>query len=354
MPDGGVVITVRNEDVLPLYLAYGVYGKKLRLGTDDDPNPESYVRTLAEYAACRQGDHVFFRCRGRFYYGGRVLGSASHGAFYINGRRGLLGKRAEAPIVWDESRWNRFEPPAREGLDSASRPPVCQPFLLRFRDWMQFRGRWIDEDAFYFALRDYNHLLPTTWMTSNMVSTSPGETEVLLDGLMREPGGELSPVVGRDVDFAEEPIAYDPSYGPDLSGARSREDLLAAALADPSQLPGRVRPDGSAIGHRVPVTPHRPRDVESADVGYYSDRRLRDGTLPDVLVYLDAEPAGAETGRRIERQHRWLTSLLGDDVRDVEFYAVAPAFDDSFGDSLRERTVDSIETVQVTIDGSGL
>lgn len=354
MPDGGIVVTVRNEEVLPVYLAYGVYGDKLRLGTHAGPNPEHYVRALADYAGRRQGDHLFFRCRGRFYYGGRIRGSSEHGAFYLNGRCGLLGSRADPPTVWDESEWERYEPPSRAGLDSVSRPSVCQPFLLRFRDWLGLQGRWIEGCRLFYALRDCNYLLPTTHAASNVFPVSPGEADRLLALLMEDADGELCPPEDANVEFTKEPTPYDPAYGPNPIGARSRDGLVAAVVANAEELPPQLQRAGAAIAHRVPISPYRPRNVELADVGYYTDRNVRDGTLPDVLLYLEPESAGERLRQRIDRQYAWLESLLGREIHEIKLYAAAPEFTAGFYESDRERTAAALDEVELRITRSGL
>lgn len=354
MPSGGVIIRIKNEDVIPLYLAFGVYGQKLRIGTDGEPNPETYLRALADHACVRGGDHLFFRCGGRFYYGGRVDGPTEHAAFVLNGPRGLLGKRAEAPLVWNESVWEALEPPAREGLDSAVRPPVCQPFLLRFRDWFHLRGRWIDEYRYYLALGDYNYLLPSTHDPSGMTSISPGETDVLLRLLSKEADGELDPPDDVPFNLRDEPTPYEPALGPKLEGARSRDGLIAAVLANPQKLPWWARPRGAGIARDVPISPYRRRNVETADIAYYSERRVREGTVPDRLFYLDTEPAGEQLSRRIKCQYQWLEQLLGDDIHEIAFVAGSHAGTSEFYQDLPDRLRASIKELKLSIDRTGL
>lgn len=306
MPRGGLVITVSNEAVIPRYIAAGVYGPKLRYWRDEDPNLTEYVRVLAAIASCREGDHVFFHSRGRFVYGGRVRGSDTHGAFFLNGRRGFLGRRADAPLVWDESDWAQQEPPALKRLDPARRAAVIQPFLLRFDDELGLAGRWADEDSLYFGLRSYPYMLPTNWPSSKLVSVSPGEAELLLSLLSESPSARYGHDDVGDVELADEPEPYESQHGPRALGAMTVDDLLAALLANPRQLPPVIPPREAALCHHVPISPYRPRDVPTADIAWYSDSRLNDGTVPDGLVYLDAESAGADLRRRIDAQHAWL------------------------------------------------
>jgi len=231
---------------------------------------------------------------------------------------------------------------------------VCQLFLLVFHDWMGLEGRWIDENEFYFELRDHNFLLPTTWRTSDMVSISPGETELLLNLLLLKSEGRLPAADYPTIEFTTERTQYDPVYGPDLTGARTKDGIVAAALTDPSRLPSKTRPDGDAIGCNVPISPYRPGDVPVADIGYYSNRPIRDGTLPNTLLYLDVKPAGEEMRSRIDRQFKWLDTLLGEEIYDVEVVALAPEFTDGFYESVGDQTTAALNEILITLSGSGL
>lgn len=354
MPDGGLVITIRNEDVLPLYLAYGVYGRKLRLALDDEPHYHPYFQTLASYACCREDDHVFFRSNGRIYYGGRIVADSRRCAFYLNGQYGILGRNAEAPHVWDESGWDQFEPPANEGLDWRRPPPLCQPFLLRFRDWYRLKGRWIDEHQFYFSLGEYNYLLPMTLDPSGMTVISPGETEALVTLFVHGIGGKLSPPEGPDIELQEEPTPYEPSFGPEPAEARSREELMAGILANPGNLPTWARSAQNGVGHQVPISPYRTRNVETADVGYYGVPAIRDGTLPNVLLYVEESgPAGEAVGCRIERQYQWLQHVLGTTLREIQFVIASEDITPEFDDATRGKRGAAIQHLQLPIDSSG-
>jgi len=354
MPTGGVIIKIRNESTIPRFLASGFYGPAMRVGPDGEPDAARYLDALIEMAAGRRGDHVFFRTQNRFVYGGQLRGASDHAAISLNGRRGLLGKRANAPCVIPESGVEPSEPPRFEGLDSARQTRRCRPLFVRFRDELGLAGRWIDEYELYFALGDYAYLLPTTWMNTGMVAISPGETNRLIELVRDDPSG----VIGHDendvIDRCEEPIPHDPDYGPDLLGARTQEGLLAAALADPSQLSVGLPPRGASIAQRVPISPFRPRDVEFADVGWYTGRSINGGTLPDVLLYLDDEPAGAALRHRIDIQQAWLERLLGDGARAIDRFVAAPAFEDGFYESEGEGTMRPSHEIRLPLDRSGL
>lgn len=242
MATGGVIVSVRDETAIPEFLAGGVFGREIRLGPPDDPNHGPYIRALASYGTCRRNDHVFFQSGDRFVYAGRVRGAETHGAFYLNGRRGFLGRRADAPLVWEGTRGERGR---GAGARRASRP-----FLVRFGDDLGLAGRWIDDHSVYRSLGDYPYLLPTTWSGSDMVSISPGETKRLLSLLVDEPVGEIPSATGIDAGLAADAVPFEPKYGPNLLGAWTTEELTAALLAHPPW--ATVPAVAGERGHRPP------------------------------------------------------------------------------------------------------
>lgn len=342
MPTGGLLINLQNDHALPLYLAHGVYGPTVPTDHNHDPFPEPYLEALADVGCPRRDDHVFFLSDHRLYYGGRIVGEAEQHPFYLNGNRGLIGKRADAPLAWDETRWDAFAPPGREGHNWRYRPTPCQPFLLRFEDHLDLTGRWIKDHAYYVALGDYRHLLPTTNDVSGLTPMSPGETDRLLALLTERPDGRIDPP-NEEIAFVDEPLSYDAADGPTLADVVTVDGLVAVALANPTELPEPLRPRGT-FGHHVPISPSRRRSVDRIELGCYTDRRLLDGTLPDRLVYLTLEPAGDELRARIDRQYAWLERLFGDEIAEIDVYVGGLEFTDSFRHwTLKQEIIDAVE-----------
>ena len=329
MPTGGLLIYLRNEHTLPLYLAHGVYGPAVPTDHNYDPFPEPYIEALADVGCPRRDDHVFFLSNHRLHYGGRIVGESEQHPIYLNGNRGFVGKASDSPLAWDETRWDAFAPPGCEGRNWRYRPARCQPFLLRFADHLGLRGRWICDHDYYVALGDHHHLLPTTDELSGLTQMSPGETDRLLALLTERPAGRLDPPVDEEIAFVDEPLAYDPAFGPTLADVVTPDDLVAVALVNPTELPEPLRQRGT-VGHHVPISPHRPRPIDRVELASYTDRRLLDGTLPDHLVYLSLEPADHELHERIGRQFTWLERLLGDDVSGVDRAVGAPGLAPGF------------------------
>lgn len=71
---------------------------------ENEPSPYSnHYPTLADYSCARDGDHVFFFRDRQIFYGGQIVGSDEHDAFYLNGQRSQMERAADAPLVCDES-----------------------------------------------------------------------------------------------------------------------------------------------------------------------------------------------------------------------------------------------------------
>lgn len=159
---------------------------------------------------------------------------------------------------------------------------------------------------------------------------SPGETDRLLALLTERPDGRLDPPNDHDIAFVDEPLPYDPEYGPTLADVVTVDGLVAVALANPTELPEPLRPRGTVV-HHVPISPYRRRNVDRVELGCYTDRRLLDGTLPDRLSYLSVNPPDCELKDRIDRQQAWLERLLGDDIHRLDRFVGAPESDAGLG-----------------------
>lgn len=89
----GLFITLADKPTLKLYLEQGVFSQHM---SPEPGVPETYhhYRALGDYGSARDGAHVFFFRRGKIYYGGQIVGSEDHGAFYLNGQRSPLGRES--------------------------------------------------------------------------------------------------------------------------------------------------------------------------------------------------------------------------------------------------------------------
>lgn len=109
MAQGGLFITLYDEETLQLYLDRGIYAQHMSPEAGEPSSYSNHYPTLADYACGREGNRVFFFRDREIFYGGQLVGSEEHGAFFINGQQSPLGRDANAPLVWDESKRDRYD-----------------------------------------------------------------------------------------------------------------------------------------------------------------------------------------------------------------------------------------------------
>jgi len=157
----GLFITLYDIETLKLYLNKGIYGQHLPPHIDSRGSKRVYYRTLADYACCREGDHVFFFLKRKIYYGGQIKGEGTEPSFYVNGNYGPIGRKANAQLVWDESIRVRYKETEDKGIFIFNETERCQHFLIRFEDNIGIQGNFITSDVLYFELGRYPYPLPS-------------------------------------------------------------------------------------------------------------------------------------------------------------------------------------------------
>lgn len=335
MDTGSVLVTVNDEDTLNLCLERGVYGQHVTLQEGNSPQYGGHYSTLSDHSTLRDGNHVFLSLDGSVYYGGQIVGPADYGAFYVNGRNSLVGRRADAPLVWDESSRDAHEATDGPGVFETAGNDywTCQPFLVRFEDEMGMAGTYVDRHRFYFELGDYPYLLPSHRRSETDFRTlTPGETETLVTLLEDDRDGRIDVSSDENVALADEPVPYSPGRGiRNPEDARSVLHLQAAVVSNPLLLPRRFRPDDCTVCREVPISPYRPGPFPRADVCYYSESDpIEDGTLPNAILDVRTDEIEDCAGRRVRQYLLWLYRLLGDDATRIDAFVYAadcsPAF----------------------------
>lgn len=334
MLHGGIFVTLYDKDTLKLYLDRGVYGQHM---TPQEGEPSSYsahYRTLADYGAVRDGYHVFFFLKRNIYYGGQILGSDEHGAFFINGQKSPMGREANAPLVWDESGRDVYEATDESGVfkTDGDDTGTCQPFLIQFEDELGLAGRYVTAERFYFELGNYPYLLPAHDLEERSSFTlTPGEANTLVELLKTESEGHIEPSRDETIELEREPVSYSPEYGiQKLSEAHSQSHLESAILANPSLLPKEVCPAGTAICRSMPISPFRPEKIDRADVSYFHEEAIREGTIPNALCYPRNRAPEADLANQIDRQLQWLDRLLGSEAERIVAYVLTPRLANEF------------------------
>lgn len=334
MDSGGLFVTLYDRETLRLYLDRGVYGQHMT-PQDGKPSVQSaHYKTLADFATARAGKHVFFFLKREIYYGGQIVGSDEHGAFYINGQNCPLGRRVDAPLVWDESPRDVYGLTDHPGVFDAGgeRGEKCQPFLIRFEDELGLAGRYVISDQLYFTLGEYPYPLPSNTIAGmGFCTLTPGETDILLDLLENEPEGEIEPSSDEPVRLTGDPVPYAPEHGVEsVEEAHPEAHLEASVIANPDLLPGHMRPEGATICRQVPISPFKPADMDQADVCYFTDDLIRDGTIPNTIIELKIRKAGKSAALQVKRYLRWLHDRLGGEAKEIDIHVYAPGFTSTF------------------------
>lgn len=356
MVQGGLFITLYDEETLRLYLDRGIYGQHM---SPEESEPSSYSNhypTLADYACGREGNHVFFFRDREIFYGGQLIGSDEHGAFFLNGQRSPLGRDADATLVWDESKRDRYDSvdPGLFTVDDEDEEDdaVCQPFLLRFEDERDLAGTYIQSDQLYFELGEYPYPLPSNTISGmGFCTLTPGETQTMLELLENEPEGHIRPESDEDVELEGEPVPYSPEYGvASPEDANPESHLEATVTANPSLLPEFLHPEGAAICRQVPISPFKPRDMDEADVCYFTEDSIQEGTIPNTVIELKNNRAGKGAATQVVRYLRWLHKRLGSEAEQIDVYVYAPSFTGTFNGYIPEEFTDQIQKVDFSGD----
>jgi len=347
MDEGGLFITLYDKDTLRLYLDEGVYGQHMTPQEGTPSSQSAHYKTLADYAAARTGKEVFFFLDREIYYGGEIVGSEDHGAFYINGRQSPMGRKADAPLVWDETVRDEYESTGTPGVFDAGgeRGEKCQPFLIQFEDEKSMAGDYIISDQLYFELGEYPYPLPSNSIAGmGFCTLTPAETDVLLRLLEEEPEGHMDPESDEPVQLTGDPVPFSPELGVgSVEEAHPEAHLEASVIANPELLPSHLHPDGATICRQVPISPFKPADMDQADVCYFDGERIRDGTIPNTVIELKIRKAGKQAALQVKRYMAWLHDRIGDDAEKVTVHVYAPGFTRTFDGYIPDRFSANIE-----------
>lgn len=291
----------------------------------------NHYYALADYGCGREGAHVFFFLKRQIVYGGQIVGNKNYGCFYLNGPYCPIGKTIGSQICWDESFRTRysatmkngvFKVPTRDGLKER-----CQPYLIKFRDEFGIKGNVISSDDLYFEIGSYPYPLPSNSIRGMSFCTlTPAEVNILLTLLSETPDNIFKKSVD-EIEFTREPLLFEPKYGiSNVTNAISEAHLESSILANPELLPPNLRPEGATLCRQVPISPYKPYQMDRADVCYYTDEPIRDGTLPNKVIELKNARAGKGEITQIVRYLKWFHKVIPDEVTNLSFYIFAPSF----------------------------
>ena len=327
MPLSGLFITLFDEKTLKLYLSKGIYGFQMPPIHGEVPKRSKHYAALADYACAREGAHIFFFLKRKIIYGGQIVGSKEYGAFYLNGPYSPLGRRANSKVCWDES--SRYTPTGNPGIFRRSQDgkEVCQPYLLMFKDKIGLKGHVIKSDQLYFELGKYPYPLPSNSIVGmGFCTLAPGETEIALSLLEKEPIDCIEPYTDEDIELLCQPPPFSPEYSiSSMKEATSEDHLKVSIIANPQLLPEFLQPKNAVICREVPLSPFKPyRWMDRADICYYSDDLIGYGTIPNIVIEVKNKKCGKNEIEQLIRYIKWLYKVLGDEVNKIEFYLIAP------------------------------
>lgn len=354
MSQGGLFVSLYDKDTAQLYIDRGVYGQHRPPQPDTPSSQSKHYNVLADYASCREGRHVFFFVDRNIYYGGQLVSDGDGPAFYLNGQFSPLGREADAPVVWDES--SRYESTDERGLFKTDEGERCQPFLIQFEDKLGLAGRYITTDQYYIDLSEYPYPVASNSMEGmGFCTVAERETEMLLDLFHDEEVVDTIETESDDsVELEDDPVPFDTDYGPDaVMEVQDESHLEASVLANPSLLPEALQPnDDDLLCRQVPVCPYKPpKYMDRADVCYFTDERINDGTFPNTIIELKYKssgttPAGKQAALQMRRYAEWLENRLGDRAENIGLYIYSsPGFTGTF-DGYLDDYVDRVQKLE--------
>ena len=96
---------------------------------------------------------------------------------------------------------------------------------------------------------------------------------------------------------------------------------------------------------RFPYLTFKPSQMDRADICYYSEDSIKNGTIPNKIIELKNRRAGKNEILQIVRYVKWIRKLLPDDFEKISFYLFAPDFTRNIGSYVPREIRDCIEII---------
>lgn len=165
--------------------------------------------------------------------------------------------------------------------------------------------------------------------------------------LENEPEGQINPVSQEDIELTGEPTPYSPEYGiGTVQEASPESHLEASVLANPALLPDELQPENATLCRQVPISPFKPSNIDEADVAYFNEPGIRDGTIPNTIIELKNSTAGKGAALQVYRYLRWLHDRLKGDANDIEVFVFAPGYTSTFDGYIPDEYQEQIEKIE--------
>ena len=91
-------------------------------------------------------------------------------------------------------------------------------------------------------------------------------------------------------------------------------------------MPEELRPNGSTICRKIPICPFKPTKwLDRADIVYYGDEPIRDGSIPNTIIQVSRKSGKAEIIKTV-RYLEWLYRIIGDEASNISTYLLSGEF----------------------------
>ena len=77
------------------------------------------------------------------------------------------------------------------------------------------------------------------------------------------------------------------------------------------------------------MTPFKPDHMDQADICYYGENELVNGTIPNVVIEMEWQRTGPKKMYKIVKYIEWLKKLIPDQYKEISYNFFAPSFRDS-------------------------
>jgi hypothetical protein len=157
---------------------------------------------------------------------------------------------------------------------------------------------------------------------------TPAEVRIALRLIQYDAAKTFRAVSGEATDIVGEPMRFTADRGiARLADAQSEAHLEASILANPNLLPQQIRPDHATLCRQVPICPFKPPDdMDRADICFYDEESIAEGSVPNTIIELKNERAGNVVSEQVVRYATWLRRRLRDQSARTRLYVLAPSF----------------------------
>lgn len=322
----GLFILLFDEKSLSRCLKYGIYGFFMPPVFESQPTSQSrHYAILADYACCHDETHIFFFHKRKVTYGGIIKSDTHNSAFYLNGPTSPLGRKANAPLFWDES--GIYPSTDKEGVFIIDEKEKSMPFILKFETDDNISGKQISVDSLYFELGEYGYPLPSNAIQNlGCCTLTPRETEILLK-LLEESDDFFSPHMIEDMKIGEKQTAFTKELL-DLENYINESELEFSLIADFNLIKSFLDGDSYVVCRQVPICPIKPMNYDRADIVLYNlDKPIKNNTIPNIVIELKKDKVSFSGYKQVVRYFKWLKKITPpEDFVNIRGILIAPSF----------------------------